>query len=169
MAEQKDYQPNSHYCFVCGLKNEAGLRIRFENDGEGRVRVETRICDQHQGYPGIAHGGVIAALLDETMGRATMAGQTERFFFTAKMEIRYRRSVPLNTPIIAKGRLVKDRGSTATVEGEVILPDGSIAAEGTATLFLIPHEEVEGMITGQELGWRVYSDEEYEQATKRAK
>jgi len=162
----KDYQPNSHYCFVCGLKNESGLRVRFENVALGRVRVQTRICNQHQGYPGIAHGGVVAALMDEVMGRAMMAGAAERLFFTAKMEIRYRRSVPLDTDLIANGWVVKDRERSAVCEGELILPDGTIAISGTATLFQVPRDELENMMANDELGWRVYSDEEYERLTK---
>jgi acyl-coenzyme A thioesterase PaaI-like protein len=160
---QKDYQPNSHYCFVCGLKNEAGLGVRFENDGPGRVRVETQICDHHQGYPGIAHGGILATLLDETMGRAALSGgEDAKFFFTAKMEIRYRKSVPLNTDLVITAQILKDRGSSATSEGQILLPDGTVAVEGTATLFLIPAEEVSAMVGDADLGWRVYDDAEYE-------
>ncbi len=162
-----DYQPNSHYCFVCGLKNEAGLKLRFENIAPGQIRVRTQVCDQHQGYPGIAHGGVIAAMLDETMGRSIMAGaDTTRLMFTAKMEIKYRVSVPLNTEIVLQGRVVKDKGRMAQVEGEVILPDGTIAAEGTATIVAVPPDEIAKMEHNELLGWRVYSDEEYEQFTQ---
>lgn len=162
-----DYQPNSHYCFVCGLKNEAGLKLRFENLEAGHIRVQTRICDQHQGYPGIAHGGIVATMLDETMGRAIMAGAAEvRFMFTAKMEIKYRVSVPLNTDIVVAGRVVKDKGRIAQVEGEVILPDGTIAAEGIATIMAVPADEIAKMQSNEALGWRVYTDEEYEQALK---
>lgn len=157
----KDYQPNSHFCFVCGLKNEAGLGVRFINEGAGRVRVETQICDKHQGYPGIAHGGILATLLDEAMGRAAMSGASDRFFYTAKMEIRYRKSVPLDTDLIITAQILKDRGRSATAAGQVILPDGTIAVEGSATLFNIPPEEVAKMVGDQDLGWRVYSDDEY--------
>ncbi len=154
------FQPNSHFCFVCGLKNKAGLRIRFEDEGVGRVRVQTRICEQHQGYPGVAHGGIVAALMDEVMGRAMMAGDHSRLFYTAKMEIRYRKPVPLNTDILAKGWVTKDRGNSATAEGELYLPDGTLAISGTATLFAVPQDELAEMTSKQELGWRVYSDDE---------
>lgn len=158
-----DYQPNSNFCFVCGLKNEAGLKLRFENVAAGHVRVQTRVCDKHQGYPGIVHGGIVAAMLDEAMGRSIMAGTSEtRLMFTAKMELKYRMSVPLNTDIQVLGRVVKDRGRIAQVEGEVVLPDGTIAVEGSATLVAIPAEEIQKMERNATLGWRVYTDEEYE-------
>ena len=159
---EKDYQPNSYFCFVCGLKNESGLRVRFQNDGAGQVRVEMRICDRHQGYPGVAHGGVVAALMDEVMGCSIMSGNPERLFFTAKMEIRYRQHVPLDTDLVAIGRVVKDRGRAATAEGQLILPDGTVAIEGTATLFEVPKAELEAMMQQSDLGWHVYSDEEVE-------
>jgi acyl-coenzyme A thioesterase PaaI-like protein len=154
------YQPNSFHCFVCGVKNESGLRARFQNDGPGRVRVETRICEQHQGYPGIAHGGVLAALLDEAMGRVLLTEDDQRFFFTAKMELRYKSNVPLDTDLIISGRLLKDRGRTATVEGDITLPDGTRAVEATATMFQIPPEDVQ--LDVDALGWRIYNDEEFE-------
>ena len=157
------YQPNSFYCFVCGVKNESGLRARFQNEGPGRVRVETQICDQHQGYPGIAHGGVLASLLDESMTRALMTEDDQRFFFTAKMELRYKSNVPLETNLIVTGRVVKDRGRAATVEGEIILPDGTHAVEATATVFQVPRDEFP--LDAEALGWRVYSDEEFEAMT----
>jgi acyl-coenzyme A thioesterase PaaI-like protein len=160
MTDDKHYQPNSHYCFVCGLKNKAGLRIRFQDDGIGRVKVETQICDQHQGYPGVAHGGIVASLMDEVMGRAMIAGYPNRLFYTAKLEIRYRKPVPLNAPLLAYGRILKDRGRSATTEGELILPDGTVAITGTATLFAVPQEELSKMTSELDLGWRVYSDEE---------
>lgn len=161
--QSRDYQANSHFCFVCGLKNPAGLHVRFINDGYHQVRVETQICDLHQGYPGIAHGGILATILDEAMGRAGISGATDdRFFYTAKMEIRYRQHVPLNTDLIIKGRILKDRGRAATASGEIILPDGNIAVEGSATLFSIVASEVAKMLGGeQDPGWRVYSDKEY--------
>lgn len=163
MAEDKHYQPNSYYCFVCGLKNKSGLRIRFQDDGVGQVKVEAQICDQHQGYPGVAHGGIVASLMDEVMGRAMIAGYPNRLFYTAKLEIRYRKPVPLNTPLVAHGRILKDRGSSATTEGDIVLPDGTVAITGTATLFAVPEEELARMTSAQDLGWRVYNDDEVSQ------
>ncbi|MBZ0308951.1 MAG: PaaI family thioesterase [Anaerolineae bacterium] len=157
-----DYQPNSNFCFVCGLKNEAGLKLRFENIEAGHVRVQARVCDKHQGYPGIVHGGIVAAMLDEVMGRSIMSGTSEtRLMFTAKMELKYRMSVPLNTDIQIRGWVVKDKGRVAQVEGEVVLPDGTVAVEGSATLVAIPADEIQKMEGNETLGWRIYTDEEY--------
>ena len=56
-------QPNSHHCFVCGLQNPFGLQLHFYDNGEDEVRCEYSIPDRYQGYPGIAHGGIVAAIL----------------------------------------------------------------------------------------------------------
>jgi len=157
----KDYQPNSHYCFVCGVKNEAGLRIRFQNIEHGRVRVETQICDKHQGFPGIAHGGIVACIMDEVMGRAMTAIDGNRLFYTAKMEIKYRQHVPLDTDIVAEGWIIKDKGRVATAEGNLKLPDGTLAIEGSAMLFEVPKDELESMMQNERVGWQVYTDEEF--------
>lgn len=159
-----DYQPNSHYCFVCGLKNKAGLRIRFQNDGDGQVRVETQICDDHQGFPGIAHGGISATILDETMGRAGLSGHPDRLFFTGKMEIKYRHNVPLNTDLVITARILKDRGRIATASGEITLPDGTVAVEGSATLVRVPPREIDAMLQHPNTGWQVYTEDEYQAA-----
>ncbi len=135
-------QPISRQCFGCGLENIAGLQIRFYNDGEGQARAEVTLSAKHQGFPGIAHGGITATMLDEVMGRAAMTRDFMRLLYTAKMEIRYRKPVPIGVPITLRGRIEKDRGMIAYAIGEVILSDGSIAAESTATLMEVPKPEL---------------------------
>ena len=78
-----------------------------------------------------------------------------RLLYTAKMEIRYRKPVPIGVPITLRGRIEKDRGMIAYAIGEVILSDGSIAAASTATLMEVPKPELAKMNT-EEVGWKVY-------------
>ena len=148
-------QPSARMCFVCGVENAAGLRIKFFDDGPSACRAELILGDQHQGYPGIAHGGIVATMLDEAAGRAAMSGHPERFMFTAKIEIRYRQQVPLHRPLTLIARIEKDRGRMATAAAEVRLEDGSIAAEATATLMEIPPDELHKMESERD-GWKVY-------------
>ena len=65
-------QPNSLKCFVCGLENPYGLHLRFFDSEPGEVIAEVTVPEQFQGYPGIVHGGIIAAMLDEAAGRSQM-------------------------------------------------------------------------------------------------
>lgn len=149
-------QPSARWCFVCGVHNPAGLKIKFFSTGHQCVTATVILGDEYQSYPGIAHGGILATILDETMGRAILAEDgPERFMFTARMDIRYRKAVPLNQPFIAKGHVESVRGRIAQVSGEIVLGDGSTAVEATATLVDIPAENLEAMLT-QDAGWQVY-------------
>jgi len=164
-AERFDQQPSARWCFVCGVENPCGLRIRFFNDGYQRVVARVTLGEQYQSYPGMAHGGILATILDETMGRALLADEDAdavegaRFMFTAKMEMRYRRPVPLNEELTVRGRVEQDRGRIAQVSGEIALADGTVAVEASATLVDIPHDRVIQMLTA-DVGWQVYPGED---------
>ncbi len=148
-------QPSSHMCFACGVENTAGLQMKFFNDGPNACRADFVLDDRYQSFPGRMHGGIIAVILDEAMGRAALSGNLERMMVTAKMEIRYRQTTPLFQPLTVKARLEKDRGRLATASAEVQLADGTIVVEATATLAAIPAEEL-AKINPDYVGWRVY-------------
>lgn len=148
-------QPNSHFCFVCGIKNPVGLKLEFYDNGVDEVRCEYSIPAEYNGYPGVAHGGIVAAILDEVVGRVAMIGDHTRFMMTVKMEVKYRQPVPVETPLVIAGRLVKMRGRLAQAAGEVRLPDGTVAAEAELTLADLPEQfRVDGDL--EALGWKVY-------------
>lgn len=151
-------QPNSRHCFVCGLESPVGLKARFEDNGADEVRATYVVEEAHQGYPGVAHGGIIAALLDEAAGRTVMIADRNRFMFTGKLEIRYRQPVPIGTPLTLAGRLLKDRGRLVVAHSELRLPDGAVAAEAEVTLLAMPGEMLPDDPDFEALGWRVYSD-----------
>lgn len=158
-----DQQPSSRWCFVCGVENPCGLHVHFFHNGYHRCLARVTLSDQYQSYPGIAHGGILATLLDETMGRATLAEEGSddiekaRFMFTARMEIRYRKPVPLHQEFTVRGRVDEDKGRTVHVSGEVVLADGTVAVEASATLVNIPAGQVDQMMT-QDVGWKVYPE-----------
>ena len=152
-------QPNSRHCFVCGLESPVGLRLRFTDNGVDEVRAVYTVHSQFQGYPGMVHGGIIAAMLDETGGRTVMINDPNRFFMTAKMEIRYRQPVPTNTELTLVGHLSRDRGRLVQAHAEIRLPDGAVAAEADLTLAELPPEYVPDADL-EALGWKVYPAEE---------
>ena len=160
MSEQqfKNKQPNSSDCFVCGLQNPYGLHLHFYDDGEGRVSAEYSVEERFQGYPGIVHGGIIASMLDEVVGRTLMAGDPNHFFVSAKLTIRYRNAVPTGQPLKLSGWLIKDRGRTALAKAELRLPDGSVGAEAEAILVDAPFQ-IADEIDLEALGWKVYPEE----------
>lgn len=150
-------QPNSRMCFTCGVENPFGLQLHFYDNGLDEVWADFVVGPNHQGYPGVVHGGVVAAILDEVGSRVMMAGQPNRFGMTAKMEVRYRQAVPLETQLRAMARAVKDRGRFVTAHAEIRTLTGDVLAEAEVlmaeiSLDRLPTEEAD------RLGWRVYSD-----------
>jgi uncharacterized protein (TIGR00369 family) len=152
-------QPNSRHCFVCGLESEVGLRLRFDDNGADEVHAQITVRRQYQGYPGVVHGGIVAALLDEIGGRVTMSANPDRFMVTAKLDLKYRKPVPVETPLMLTARLIRDRGRLAETHAELRLPDGSVAAEAVVTLAQIPSNYSPGGDLDA-LGWQVYPDDD---------
>jgi acyl-coenzyme A thioesterase PaaI-like protein len=152
-------QPNSRSCFVCGLENSYGLKLTFIEVAADEVISKTRVPVQFEGYPGIVHGGITAAMLDEVVSRAAMIGDHDHFRVTAKLELRYRKPVPSETELLLRGHLIQARGKLTRARGELVLPDGSIAAEAEALLADYDVGELNSARL-EALGWRVYSDGE---------
>lgn len=135
-------QPTSLNCFACGKKNPFGLKLEWFNNYElHQVEATFELDDNYCSYPGTVHGGIIATILDETSGRAILLdNQFDRLMVTLKMEVVYKHNTPTHTPLKAIGRVVRDGGSRAQVEGEILLPDGTVSAKCTSILFKIPEE-----------------------------
>ena len=150
-------QPNSRSCFVCGVENPFGLKLTFMETPEGEVFSKIRVPRQYEGYPGVVHGGITAAMLDEVVGRTAMVGNHNHFWVTAKLELRYRRPVPSETELTLRGRLVKSRGKVTVAHGELRLPDGDLAAEAEALLSDYDFGELDPEQL-EALGWKVYPD-----------
>ncbi|WP_428039168.1 PaaI family thioesterase [Candidatus Avelusimicrobium faecicola] len=133
-------QPTSLGCFACGKNNPVGLHLEwFNNYDENQVETTFTLDDNYSSYPGTMHGGIIATILDETSGRAILLDNDfNRLMVTLKMEMVYKKNTPTNTPLKAVGRVLKDSGSRAQVEGEIILPDGTVSAKCTSILYKIP-------------------------------
>ena len=147
-------QPNSDYCFVCGRKNPYGLYMKFYDNGRDEVHAEHCIPEVYQGYPGIVHGGIVAAMLDEVVGRVVIIEDHHHFMMSVKLEIKYRHPVPTETPLTLIGRIVRLRGRLGKAVGELLLPDGILAAEAAMTLADVPAEMLEG-VDLDALGWRI--------------
>lgn len=121
-AAQRRYLPNSAPCFVCGEENHAGLQTRFYiEDDEVRADLEPR--PHHCGYDNVVHGGVVAAILDETMGWAAARAIT-RMCVTGELTVRYLKPVPADRRTTAVARVVKAGKRLAKVEGRIVDSEG---------------------------------------------
>lgn len=161
MISKKKKQPNSRHCFVCGVNNKTGLNLDFYETGPGEVTVETVVPNRFQGYPGIVHGGIVASIVDEALGRVHMGSDPAhpRFMYTARLSIHYRQPVPTLTPIKIVGHAQKQKVRSATSTAEIYGPDGELLVEAEAVLINVPEETLMG-VNLNDLGWKVYSDKE---------
>jgi uncharacterized protein (TIGR00369 family) len=151
-------QPNSLQCFVCGVENPVGLHLRFYQSRPGEVVADITVAEKFQGYPGIVHGGVVAAMLDEAAGRSQMGtGDDPRFMFTARLNIRYRKNVPIGQPLRLVGVAGETKSRTAEARGAIYDQNGTMLAEADAVLVNVPEQIVQNTDL-EALGWKVYPD-----------
>jgi len=122
----------SRMCFGCGTDNHLGLHAQFLELEDGRLCAEFTAQEQHQGYPGRLHGGIISAILDETIGRAIQIQNPDIFAVTIELNVRFRKPVPLNTTLRAITEITQDKGRVFEGEGSLLLEDGTVAANATA-------------------------------------
>jgi len=124
MNEKSSKLQADNACFVCGGNNRYGLNISFLTDVEAQTTIaETLVEDRFQGWQGVVHGGIIAALLDEAAIYACRALSFEAV--TAELTIRYRRQVPTGQRLQIFAEVVDCRRrvvrtlSRLTISGEV--------------------------------------------------
>ncbi len=155
-----DPQPSSRTCFLCGRQNEIGLKMTWYNDYDAQqIRAKITVPERFNGYPGFVHGGITAALLDETAGRALLLdGNSENLFVTLKLEVKYRQPTPTGVPLTVVGWVISRSSTRAKVAAKLTLPDGTVAAEAEAVV-VRPPQEFYDRWEPEKKHWRVYSDQ----------
>jgi uncharacterized protein (TIGR00369 family) len=123
-------------CFGCGQDNPEGMRLRFFLD-EKRQRCigRFRLAKRYQGPPGHAHGGVIATILDEAMGKVNKLRHVVAM--TRSMAIEYFKPVPLRQPILVEAYEVHVRGRKHTNAAEIRNQKGELLARSTGLFIAI--------------------------------
>lgn len=145
-------QPSSRMCFVCGKDNSFGLRIQFYSEPDGSVQASYVPTDQYQGYPGVLHGGIVTALLDELIGRTAIAN--DLWCMTAKIQVRFHNPVPIGVPIFMRGKVSRQTRRLLEGHAEMRSEDGTLLAEAVGTYMRIPDAQLTAFKTA--LGdWRV--------------
>ena len=115
-------QRNSKMCMICGLDNEYGVKAPFYNMEDGSVMSLFHYKVNHQSYPGRVHGGLITAMLDEMGLRALWAHEQseDTFGVTISLDTKYRKPVPYETDLIAKGKIIKNNHKFFTTESSIM-------------------------------------------------
>ncbi|KIF71853.1 thioesterase [Streptomyces sp. AcH 505] len=124
----------SHYqhCFGCGDQQPHGLHLQARA-GEGvSLTAEFTVGAAHQGAPGLAHGGVLATALDETLG--ALGWLLRVVAVTGKLQTEYLRPVPVGTVLFLEAEVtaVHGRKIYSTATGRIGGPDGRVAVRADA-------------------------------------
>jgi uncharacterized protein (TIGR00369 family) len=130
-------EPNpGNHCFGCGGANEFGMKLTFELDQDARrVSGKFVLGPRYGGGAGFAHGGVIAILLDEAMGKISKL--TEERAVTAEMDIEYRKPVPVDAEIVVSGWQESEKGRNRFRVGEIHDAKGNLLARGRGRFVVI--------------------------------
>ncbi|MCB9113112.1 MAG: PaaI family thioesterase [Anaerolineales bacterium] len=156
----KTKQAGSRNCFICGVENPVGLHLHFYETEPGVIESEYIAPEHFEGFPGVLHGGIVAAIIDEVSGRAYMGtdASNPRFMFTGKLEIKYRKNVPIGKTLKIIGKVIENKGRIAKAWGGIYDAEtDELLAEGTGMHINIPADQFD-MSKLDELGWKVYPD-----------
>jgi acyl-coenzyme A thioesterase PaaI-like protein len=118
-------------CFGCGQANLFGLQLELEPAPGGGVEGRFFVKQDHQGPPGYAHGGVVAAALDEAM--ALLLHGEGTFALTGRLEIELRAPAPVGAFVRLSARLEEEGERTLTLVAEAAGEDGKRLATGRGT------------------------------------
>jgi uncharacterized protein (TIGR00369 family) len=119
------------WCFVCGQDNPLGLRLKWTLDAEGKSATHFRASRHHQGWIGVVHGGILAAVLDEAMAQRLRLGGLQTV--TARLDIRYRRPTPVDVPLIAEAWIESESAHGLHLKAVVRDEGGTRFAEAVGT------------------------------------
>jgi len=153
-------QPNSRHCFICGLENPVGLHLHIYETEPGVVESQYIAPEHFQGYPGVLHGGIVAALIDEISGRAQMGNDpmNPRFMFTGKLEVKYRKNVPIGKTLKIIGKATKSKRNIAeSWAGIYDAETNELLAEGSTVSINVSNDQLDKSQLN-ELGWKIYPD-----------
>jgi acyl-coenzyme A thioesterase PaaI-like protein len=125
-------QTNSYMCFICGIHNDSGLKTNFYEMEDNTLVAIVKGKDIHQSYPNRMHGGVISALIDESVGRAIWIEEPETWGVTMDLQMKYRKPVPLNEDLMVVSKITKNTRRVFEGTGYLINKEQQVLAEGNA-------------------------------------
>ncbi|HKW56911.1 MAG TPA: PaaI family thioesterase [Candidatus Acidoferrum sp.] len=137
MADKITLAPNpENKCFGCGGANHAGMKLTFVQDNALRRIVGRFVLgDAYQGGGGMAHGGIIATLLDEAMGKVCRFREVRAV--TAELSIEYLKPVKVDQEIVVEGFETDQKGRNLFLAGEIRNGTGEVLARGKGRFVVI--------------------------------
>lgn len=130
-------EPNpTNVCFGCGGGNARGMKLTFEQDDAARKIVgRFRLGAEYQGAFGIIHGGVIALVLDEVMGKVCRFRDVRAV--TAEMNIEYLKPVRVDADLVVEGYEAGMEGRNLNLAGEIRDAAGKLLARSRGRFVIL--------------------------------
>src|SRR5215467_15469453 len=129
-------QLQKNYCFACGKNNPEGMRLKFSYDEDRDCFVcRFRLSKRYTGPPGHAHGGIIATILDEAMGKVNKLRHVVAL--TSEIRVNYLKPVPLNKPLRVESRELRVRGRRHINMAEILNGRDEVLARSQGTFIAI--------------------------------
>lgn len=137
MSDKITLAPNpANKCFGCGGANDAGMKLTFEQDNDARKIVGRFVLGEaYQGGAGMAHGGIIALLLDEAMGKVCRFRDVRAV--TAELTVEYLKPVPVDREIVVEGYETEQKGRNLFLAGEIRSAEGATLARGRGRFVVV--------------------------------
>jgi len=124
---------------VCGEANDIGLKCRFFADKNGFVHLNPVVDKRYSGFMDVVHGGIQSAMLDEAMGWCgVIQGDSEEFFFTREMTLKFRKNVRPMIPLFVETWLVDTKRGMAFTKGEIRDDSGAVLTLASGIFVPIP-------------------------------
>jgi len=130
-------------CLLCGTENPWSLGLAFESDGAGGVSAMLKADERLQGYAGMLHGGVSAAMLDAAMTNCLFHKGVRAV--TADLRVRYIKAVPLNTDVVLRAWMTAETPPLYRMKAELCL-EKSVLVWAQATFCEISQEGAVSMV-----------------------
>ena len=130
-----------NHCFACGKNNPDGMHLRFTYDENRDCFISRfRLSKRYTGPPGHCHGGIIATILDEAMGKVNKLRHV--IALTSEITIQYLKPVPLNKPLRVESREVKVTGRQHVNMAEILNRKGEVLASGRGLFIAIDPQKM---------------------------
>ena len=123
-------------CFGCGGGNPRGMKLEFEGDAAAkRVWGRFQLGEEYQGGGGYLHGGIIAVVLDEAMGKIARLGEERAV--TAELSVEYLKPIPASAEIFVEASETSRNGRQLYHQAEIKNRDGAILARGKGRFVVV--------------------------------
>ncbi len=126
---------NDSYCFACGKDNPIGLKLAFHMQ-DGKYTTTKMLAKEYQGYDGIAHGGILTTMLDESMA-GYLNKELGEHAVTARLDVRYRKPAPINEELTISSWEESRKGNFVSMKAEITRADGTIIAEASGKMAIV--------------------------------